>query len=403
MRNITKIVLLILIAAPLACYADSSYEHTTQITGGQLVAMVKNLSFFSKQMRSLTDPTNEITMVHGNQKAIVSKDYTEIWDLDKEVIIHIDNAKKSYSVMTFADMRKAMEEMPAKMAQMQEQMKEQQAKMQQQQQGQAPAVPPNLQFNFTVDVQNSGLTKMIEKYNATQQILTMKMICTDTNNPGTNITYTTTTEIWTTPDVPAEMKEARDFDMRFGQKMMQGMDVKDLMGSMANMRNGSQMAMTQMFGSKPGAADAFAQMGKEMAKIKGTRLIEITRMGGSGTGMDAQQGNGSGSNGGQGSNGNGSNNSQAQNSGSVFPGGGLGGALIGAFHKKKQPDAQPAAAPAPTTPAAAQTPGQTQEVTLMEMTTTTHAFSTESTPSSVFQIPAGFKQVQSPMQQMMNK
>ena len=399
-RQISKLIAVAMLAGPLVGYADSSYEHTTQITGGQLVAMVKNLSFFSKQMRAMTDPTSEITMVHGNQKAIVSKDYTEIWDLDKEVILHIDNTKKSYSVMTFADMRKAIDEMPAKMAQMQEQMKEQQAKMQQQQKGQpAPTMPPNLQFNFTVDVQNTGLTKMIEAYNATQQILTLKMICTDTNNPGTNITYTTTTEIWTTPDVPAEMKEARDFDMRFGLKLMQGADVKDLMASMANMRNGSQMAMAQMFGSQPGAADAFAQMGKEMAKIKGTRLIEITRMGGSGTGMDAQQGNGSGSNGSQGNSGSGSNNSQAQNNGSIFPGGGLGGALIGAFHKKKQPDAQPA--PAATTPAA--TPGQTQDVTLMEMTTSTHAFSTASVPASVFQVPSGYKQVQSPMAQMMSK
>ena len=399
-RQISKLIAVAMLAGPLVGYADSSYEHTTQITGGQLVAMVKNLSFFSKQMRAMTDPTSEITMVHGNQKAIVSKDYTEIWDLDKEVILHIDNTKKSYSVMTFADMRKAIDEMPAKMAQMQEQMKEQQAKMQQQQKGQpAPTMPPNLQFNFTVDVQNTGLTKMIEAYNATQQILTLKMICTDTNNPGTNITYTTTTEIWTTPDVPAEMKEARDFDMRFGLKLMQGADVKDLMASMANMRNGSQMAMAQMFGSQPGAADAFAQMGKEMAKIKGTRLIEITRMGGSGTGMDAQQGNGSGSNGSQGNSGSGSNNSQGQNNGSIFPGGGLGGALIGAFHKKKQPDAQPA--PAATTPAA--TPGQTQDVTLMEMTTSTHAFSTASVPASVFQVPGGYKQVQSPMAQMMSK
>ena len=315
-KLMTSAIAIALLAGPVFCFADASYEHTSQITGGQLVSMVKSLAFLSKQMRQITEPTSEITMVHGNQKAIVSKTYTEIWDLDKEQIIHIDNTQKSYSIMTFADMRKALAEMPAKMAQMQEQMKEQQAKMQQQQKGQpAPTMPPNLQFNFTVDVQNTGLTKMIEAYNATQQILTLKMICTDTNNPGTNITYTTTTEIWTTPDVPSEMKEARDFDMRFGLKLMQGADVKDLMASMANMRNGSQMAMAQMFGSQPGAADAFAQMGKEMAKIKGTRLIEITRMGGSGTGMDAQQGNGSGSNGSQGNSGSGSNNSQAQNNG----------------------------------------------------------------------------------------
>jgi hypothetical protein len=39
----------------------------------------------------------------------------------------------------------------------------------------------------------------------------------------------------------------------------------------------------------------------------------------------------------------------------------------------------------------------------MEMTVQTHGFSTDPVPPSVFQIPAGFKQVESPMEQMMNK
>jgi hypothetical protein len=46
--------------------------------------MLKNYAFISKQMKQMTEPMSEITMVHGNQKAIVSKEYTEIWDLDKE-------------------------------------------------------------------------------------------------------------------------------------------------------------------------------------------------------------------------------------------------------------------------------------------------------------------------------
>jgi hypothetical protein len=391
--NISRLLAIALLATPLSGHADSSYEHSSQITGGQFINSIKNIPFMSKQMRALTDPTIETTMVHGNQKAIVSKDYTEVWDLDKEVIIHIDNARKSYSVITFADMRKMIAEMPARMAQMQEQMKAAQAKAQPQQ-GQAPAVPPNLQFNFTVDVKDTGVTKMIEKYNAKQQIMTMKMTVTDTTNPGTSIVYSFTDEIWTTPDLPAEMKDVREFDMRFGQKMMQGADIKDLMGSMANMRNGSQMAMMQMFGSQPGAADAFAEMQRQMAKITGTRLVEITRMGGSGTGIDTQQGaagNGSAANGNQGNNG--SSNTSTTNLGS--PSSMLGGALAGMWHKKKAQDNPP--------PPASTTPGQPQDVTLMEMTVQTHGFSTDPVNPSVFEVPAGFKQVESPMEQMMNK
>jgi hypothetical protein len=415
----TRVMALALLAGPLLCYADSSYEHTSQMTGGQLVDALKNFALISKQMKQMTAPMSEITMVHGNQKAIVSKDYTEIWDLDKEVIIHIDNTKRTYSVMTFADMRKMIQEMPAKMAEMQQKLKEEQEKAQKQQQGQAPAIPPNLQFNFTVDVKDTGLTKTIEKYDAKQQIMTMKMTVTDTNNPGTNIIYSFTDEIWTTPELPAEMKEVQDFDKRFGEKMMQGMDVKDLMASMANMRNGSQMGMMQMFGSKPGAADSFAQMQKEQAKIKGTRLLEITRMGGSGTGIQPQPGTpASGAPAPSGSTVAGqvatdtAKNTASTTAGDAagrvggIPGAALGSAVSGALggifaHKKAKP-ATPPPAPAADPNATPAAPAPT-DVTLMEMTAKTHDFSTESVPSSVFQIPSGFKQVESQMQQMMDK
>jgi hypothetical protein len=421
-KNIRRFTALALLAGPMACYADSSYEHTSQITGGQMIGFLKSYAVISKQMKQMTEPMSEITMVHGNQKAIVSKDYTEIWDLDKEVIIHIDTPKKTYSVMTFADMRKMIQEMPARLAQMQQQLKDEQAKMKQQQ-SQTPAVPPNLVFTPSVDVKDTGVTKVIEKYNAKQQIMTMKMVVTDTNNPQTNITYSFTDEIWTTPELPAEMKEVQDFDKRFGEKLMQGMDVKDLMGSMANMRNGSQMGMMQMFGSKPGAADAFAQMQKEMAKITGTKLIEITRMGGSGTGMEAQPSTpatGAAAPSGSSVAGQvatstaqttagaaaGDATSRVGGLGGVALGSAVSGALGGLFAHKKAQQAAPAPAPAAAAPAAGSTTpaaGTPTDVTLMEQTATTHDFSTESIPPSVFQIPSGFKQVQSAEEQMMNK
>jgi len=307
-------------------------------------------------------------------------------------------------VMTFADMRKMMQELPAKMAEMQQQMKQAQA----QQQGQTPQVPPNLQFSFSVDVKDTGLTKMIDQYNAKQQIMTMKAIVTDTNNPGTNITYSFTDEIWTTPDVPSEMKEVEEFDKRFGQKLMQGVDTRDLLNNMATMRNSAQMSMMQMFGAKPGAGDAFVEMGKELAKIKGTRLLEITRMGGSGTGMQAQPGDTTSPSGSQVAGQVATNTAQNTTSsaarsaashvggiGGVALGSAMSGALGGVFGHKKPKPADP--------PPAANTAPATTEVTLMEMTTQTHNFSGQAVLPTAFQIPAGYKQVESAEEQMLNK
>jgi hypothetical protein len=391
---------LVLIAAPIAAFGDASYERTTQVTGGQLIDSIKNMPFMGKQIRALTDPATETTMVSGNQKVVVGKDSTEITDLDKQVIVRIDNIKKTYSVMTFDDMRKFMADMPARMAQMQQQMKDAQAKAQQQ----GPATPPNLQFAVTANVTDPGVTREIEGKTAKQQFLIVKTVVTDTNNPGTSISYSLTTEIWTTPEVPAEMKAVEEFDRRFAEKLMQGQDAAAIMAQWKAMANGAGAGMAMLFSGKPGAADALAQMQKEMEKIKGTRILEITRMGGSGTGIappPSQGGSAPDSNGGQGTGQTAADNSQ----GSRFtPGGAIGGALMGAFHKKKAnppPDSSTASAtPAATTQGA---PGQPADVTLMETTTKTHNFSTGPVPSTAFDIPSGYKQVQSPLLQETTK
>src|ERR1700737_66798 len=123
--------------------ADASFQSTSQITGGTMVDQLKSVSFLSKSMNNMFAPTTTLTMVHGNQKAVVSKDSTEIIDLDKETITRIDTAKKTYFVVTFAQMRQAVENMPKQIQQAQAQ--------------QAPTKPaqdqqpkPNLKTSFEV-------------------------------------------------------------------------------------------------------------------------------------------------------------------------------------------------------------------------------------------------------------
>ena len=99
------VIAAILLITQTAFAADASYQSTTQITGGTLVDTLKQVSFLSHSIKDMLAPTSTITMVHGNQKAVVQKDSTEITDLDKECIIRIDNVKKTYTVTTFADMR----------------------------------------------------------------------------------------------------------------------------------------------------------------------------------------------------------------------------------------------------------------------------------------------------------
>ena len=108
--NIRKVAALgVILLVTQFTFADASYQETSQITGGAMVEPLKSLSFLGKSMSNMFAPTNTLTMVHGNQKAVVTKESTEITDLDKETITRIDTVHKTYTVVTFAQMRQAFE------------------------------------------------------------------------------------------------------------------------------------------------------------------------------------------------------------------------------------------------------------------------------------------------------
>jgi hypothetical protein len=381
--NLGKVAALgIILLASRLTFADASYQETTQITGGSMVAPLKSMSFLSKSMRDMLAPTTTTTMIHGNQKAVVSKDFTEITDLDKETVTHIDNLHKTYTVVTFAQMRQAFQQMPKQMQQAQDQ-----AKQAQQQQPQQPK--SDLKTSFDVSVKNTGVSKDINGLTAQEQLVTLQMHVIDPNAPPTEtsaVTYVVTTDAWISPD-PPEVKEIQDFDKRFGQKLMEGVDLSAFKAQMTQMHDMSQNpGMSQMFAGKPGSAEAMAEMGKEMAKLQGTRVMEVTRMGGSGTGPAGAQ--------------NSSQNSDpapaaapANSNGSVsgMLGSALGSSALGAFHRKK------AAQPSDTTTTSTAADGtQTTSTILMETTVQKSNFSQSPVSSSNFEVPAGFKKVETP-------
>src|SRR5580698_6541408 len=376
--NIRKVASLgVMLLASRIMFADASYQETTQVTGGSMVDSLKSVSFLSKSMSNAFAPMTTTTMVHGNQKAVVSKDYTEITDLDRETITHIDTLHKTYSVVTFAQMRQAIANMPKQMEQAQAQMKETQA-----QQPQQPKT--DLKTSFDVSAKNTGVTKEVNGLTAQEQVVTMQMHITDPNAPPTeavnSVTYVVTTDAWIAPD-PPEVKEIQDFDLRMGQKLMAGMDLSAFKAQMGQMSQ-NNAGMAQLFGGKPGSAEAMAQMSKEIAKLKGTRVMEVTRMGGSGTGPGAAQNtaqaapaapapNDSGSVAGQVATDTAAQTAAGEAGRLGVLGNALGSSALGAFHRKKAATPPPAAAPAATTTTTATTDG-TQTTTgavLMETTT----------------------------------
>ncbi|MGD0505916.1 MAG: hypothetical protein ABSD02_24645 [Steroidobacteraceae bacterium] len=377
--------------------ADASYQETTQITGGTLVDSLKSsplLRLGGASAKKLFDPINKLVLVHGNQMAIVSATGSEIIDIDQETTTRIDNEKKTYSVTTFTEMRQAFKDAPKKLEQAQAQMQQQ------------PAATPNnqapqLQITFDVSTSDTGETKLVNGQTCKEQIFTIKAHITDPKaDPAqgpTTMTYNYADEVWTTPD-PPEVRAVQDFYQRYSKKLMEGIDVSAMMKAVKPMINGS--ALAPMFANNPGLGSAMQEMAKKMeveqAKIRGTRVLEITRLGGdvpAGTATAAGAPPATGDVATQAAT-QAATDSAASQAGSRF--GGLGSLVtrgVASAFAKRSAD-KPAGSAPPATPT-----GPTSAV-LYETTTQKSQFSEETVPPDAFQVPSGYKKIASPMQQM---
>ena len=372
---------------PLTClslaitlaHADATYQETVQVTGGALVDTLKQIPFMPKSMKQILEPIVSRKALHGNQLVSTSRLTTEIIDLDQETVTQIDNEKRTYSVVTFAQVRQAFKNAPKKL-------EEAQAKANQEQTAQsqdAANPPPQVKVTFEINVADTGVSKPINGVTAKEQVLTMKAHVAEVNpppdKPPQTVTYTMITEVWTAPS-PPEMKEIDDFYMRYGKKLMQGVDAAALMKAMQPAVSGS--ALAGLFASQPGAGQAAQDMMKtmatEMQKIKGTRILEVTRMGGenmapptAGDVMPAQP-------------------STASKLGAL--GSMLGKSMLGGLRGSS-------GSSTPPPPEAA----QPTNAVLYESTSQKSDFSHDSVSPTVFQVPAGFKQVDSALVQAQAK
>jgi hypothetical protein len=384
-------------------FADASYQETTQISGGQFVDALRKLpqSLVPGSMKSLFDPVTSVVAVHGNQLASISKTSSQIIDLDQETTTYINNDKKTYYVVRFAEMREAIKSAPEKIAAAEQNMKDSGAASQT-----APGgnPPPNVKVSFDVNYSDPHVSKLVNGVMAKQQFLTLKAHVTALDVPadqGPNtVTYSYVSEVWTAPK-PPEMAAIDEFYGRYGAKLMKGVDVASLMKSMKPALDGT--AINQLFASNPSLAgsvqDFSKKMAEEKAKITGVRILEITRLGGeamptaSATPPAPPAAGANGSSMLSGAVTTAATDTTTSAAGNALNKlGGLGStfghSLMGALHRDP--------APPPTAPPASGSASMAPDAVLVETTTQKSAFSQADVPPSAFQIPAGFKQVSSP-------
>jgi hypothetical protein len=391
----TSLVLGLCVALPSSSFADFRYDETTRITGGSLVSMAKFASAFSKQAHQITDPTNSTILVKGDRMAHINPDSTEIIDLDKETITRMDHAKKQYTVVTFQEMKAALEEA----------MRKAQAQPQQTPAPQTTNTTPPPEMKFKVTVTNTGASKQVAGLAASESILKMSVEAEDQKSGQTG-NMAITNDMWMAPEIPG-YGEVRDFNKRMAVKM-------------GTVFGGATSSFSpQMFAMQPGMSTGMADMAKEMSKLKGVPVSQIMRMGttmdgsalpaaseaplppsnGPNAGAIADQAASNAANSAANTATSNAENKAGSHMGS-FGGvpssiGNLGS--FGGFHKKKpQPD--------PTTTQSAPASGTAPNgapanaAVLMESSTEMTNFSSASVDTKLFDVPAGYAKVASEYQ-----
>ncbi len=355
---------------PPFAFADISYQETTQITGGSMMDIIKMAGAFSSQAKQATAPITSTVMVHGGQMVRSNPHSTSIIDLDQQTFTNIDHDKHTYSVMTFQQMQQAMADAAAK------------AKSQ----GGQQANSDGAQMSFHANISNSGATRDINGQTAKEALLTVTMTSTS-NDPNAKGGMAATSEMWLITDAPG-MAELRRFNERMAKEMA------------VDMGSGG---MSALLSAQPGGPQALDELRKEASKLSGIPVLQVTRVGVTADGnplpapsvaplpasldqngatagtvtKDAATGTATQQ----------TNNQMAKLGafGRALGGSGMGGLM-------KHGGSSPAPAPAQPANSDPATAG-----VLMESQTQTSGFSVAPVDTSSFQVPAGYKQITSPM------
>ena len=325
------------ILAASALFADFSYQERTKITGGALVSAMKVMGVFSKQARQISDPVESTVAVKGDRMIHRSKAHTSVIDLSNETITFIDPDKKTYSVMTFAEFKQAMEDAAKRMKQ-----NENQAK-------------------YKVSAENTGKTRQVNGLDAKEVVMKMEMEVQD-NKKGNQAVMNVNVDSWIAPGV-AGYREIRDFNRKMGEKL-------------------AWTPGGNMFMNRPDVMEGMAEVQKEMAKVEGVPVMQIITMGGSAEMAEQASGD---------------QPSQAKPQESSPETPSIGSVLGGRFglgRKKSKPQQEPSA------DSNAAGSNSAASGALLEMTSESTGFSAAPVDSSLFDIPAGYKKVDPEIRRM---
>ncbi|MFN7977800.1 MAG: hypothetical protein U0P30_06660 [Vicinamibacterales bacterium] len=249
MRTRPALVLLsaALLAVPALASADVKTQERTQVKFEG--ALGRMMNFFGG--KAAREGIVNTVALKGNRLLTTTGDSGEIIDLGEEKVYTLDLKNKSYSVVTFAQMRQKMEEAMAKAKKDAEAAKPEPEK-------QDPSQPKK-EFEVDFTITDGTGAKQIAGMDTKESIATITV-----REKGKKLEesggFILETHLWMTPKVAA-LQELADFRMKYAQKVF---------GDMAAQMGAN---MTQAIAMYPQMKDAMAKLAEESKKLKGTPLL----------------------------------------------------------------------------------------------------------------------------------
>lgn len=255
LRNVAVVTVCLTIGALTSLHADVKTEERMKLELAGMLGKVVNV-FGGKDAREGTMTT---VAVKGSRKSMFNDATGQIIDLAEEKIYDLDVKRKTYRVMTFADLRQRMEEAKAKAEKV---AREEQAK---QKAEPPPATRPEDTMEIDLEVKPIGQKRVVNGFDTSQVVVTVTV-----REKGKTLEQSgglaITTDMWMAPRVVA-MKELMDFEMQYAQKlygpMIAGASPQDI---------ASVLAIYPML--KP----ALEKMNAEQSKVEGTAILTTVKV-----------------------------------------------------------------------------------------------------------------------------
>ncbi|OLD57077.1 MAG: hypothetical protein AUI54_03995 [Acidobacteria bacterium 13_1_40CM_2_56_5] len=244
MRAARFIALLLLISSTAILHAEVKADQKDRVQFEGIMGRMINL-FGGKATH---EGVIQTVAVKGNRKRTITDTNSQIVDLDEEKIYEIDMKNKTYRVMTFAELRRRMEEARQKA-------KEQSPPEAAEPSGKSQKTP-DIQIDF--NLKPSGQQKNINGYDCRELVMTISVH--EKGKPLEQGGMVLTAHDWIAPKIAA-MKEIDDFTLRFYQKLAGPYGF------------GDPEQMAAVMAANPFMKDAIEKFQKEAANLDGTSIL----------------------------------------------------------------------------------------------------------------------------------